>query len=358
MIAAHMPTLSRQEPPAQEPPARPATRRLAGPAGPLIGIALLAWSLRGIELGALQSALRDVRWPLLLPLVASYVAVFWCKAWRLSYAVRPLKRVRSRELLAAVFASNLGNLVLPAYAGEVTRAFVLGRWLRIPVSSLVSAAVIERLLDFVVLLALLAWLLLATRVAPPEIAGGARLIGVATAALIGAIAVVILMRASIEAFADRIAARRRPALLARLAGAVAPALHVLRTVAEPRLLAGLITSSLAHWALLGACTGFALAALGIDAGWRGAASVLALVTAAMTLPSSPGWVGAVQIGFVLGLRPYGIAESEAFAASIVFHACVYFTALIAGIVGLHRMGLGWSDVAGARLTSPQSSRAG
>jgi glycosyltransferase 2 family protein len=336
----------------------PRTRhRLAAAAGIAIGAALLAWSVRGIDFDALRQSLRAVDWGWLVPVVAAYVAVFWCKAWRFAIAMRPVRRVSPGTLVPAMFASNLGNLVLPAYAGEVTRAVVLSRTLSAPVASVLSAALIERLLDFVVLLGLLTWLLLASEVVPPAVDGVARAVGLATLLLIVAIGIAIAARERIGAFAARFAERTRSAWLARMAHAVVPALQVLQTLSQPRLAAGLIASSVLHWALLGLCTHFALLAAGVPSGWQGAASVLTLVTAAMTAPSSPGWIGAVQIGFVLGLRPYGVQESEAFAASIVFHACVYFTALFAGLACLRSVGLGWREVAGLRPTRAEPPRA-
>jgi glycosyltransferase 2 family protein len=331
--------------------------RLAALAGGVLGIGLLGWSVRGIHFDALRSTLAGVSWPFLLLVAALYLAVFWCKAWRLACILRPIRTISPGELLAPVFAGNLGNLVLPAYAGEVTRAVVLGRYLQVPVASVLSATVIERVLDFIVLLSLVAWLLLDARVVDAEIATMARAIGAITLTLVVVMVLALTLRARLEAFAESLAARTRLVWLARLARALTPALHVLQSVARPQLVAELVVSSIAHWALLGLCTHFAIIATGIDVGWGAAVSALTLVTAAMTLPSAPGWLGAVQIGFVLGLRPYGVTESAAFATSIVFHACVYFMALFAGLACLKSVGLRWREVAAFRATAPNQSRA-
>jgi uncharacterized membrane protein YbhN (UPF0104 family) len=116
-------------------------------------------------------------------------------------------------------------------------------------------------------------------------------------------------------------------------------------MAAPRLIAGLIASSLLHWGLLGLCTLLALQSAGIDAGTGEAIAVLALVTAGMSLPSTPGWIGAVQAGFVFALRPAGVDDSIAIAASIAFHVTIYSTALVLGLIFMRKLGLGWRAIA-------------
>ena len=45
----------------------------------------------------------------------------------------------------------------------------------------------------------------------------------------------------------------------------------------------------------------------------------AIVAIAVSVPSAPGYIGAFQLGCVLGLAIFGIPESEAIAYSIVLH---------------------------------------
>jgi uncharacterized protein (TIRG00374 family) len=129
-------------------------------------------------------------------------------------------------------------------------------------------------------------------------------------------------------------ARLRSALVHALDKAVAG----VKATSDPRLLAGAVLTSFLSWAVMGLCTYASFLAFGIEVPLHAAFVVILLVSAAMILPSAPGWIGAVQLGFTLGLAPYGIAAGDAFATSLVFHATIYATALIAGLVFLHRIG--------------------
>ena len=67
--------------------------------------------------------------------------------------------------------------------------------------------------------------------------------------------------------------------------------------------------------------------------------VLVLTSIGMTLPSGPGYIGTIQLAFVIGLRLYGVEATEAVAASIYFHFIAYAYSLIVGLYYLGRTGL-------------------
>jgi hypothetical protein len=315
--------------------------------GAVIGVLLLYWSMRDVQWGALRNALREVDLRFLPAIAVVYVAVFWCKAWRLSCAMALVRTLPARELFPVTFASNVGNLVLPAYAGEITRAYLLSRATRAPLASLLSATLVERLLDFLVLLGLVAWLLVWGNLVSPELERGALWLAVGMLILMTALWLAVLAAPRIVALAPGLGpgTSRRSRLLVAASRSIGPVLGVVKSMAAPRLIAGLIASSLLHWGLLGLCTLLALQSAGIDAGTGEAIAVLALVTAAMSLPSSPGWIGAVQAGFVFALRPAGVDDSIAVAASIAFHVTIYSTALVLGLAFMRKLGLGWREIA-------------
>lgn len=46
--------------------------------------------------------------------------------------------------------------------------------------------------------------------------------------------------------------------------------------------------------------------------------VLTVISLAVTIPSAPGYVGAIQAAFVFALVPFGVKQEIAFAASVFF----------------------------------------
>ena len=328
----------------------------------LVGIALsvifLLFALRGVRWSEAAEALRGVNYWYCLLVIVTYLATFWIKSLRLAYLLTPVRATTARDVLPAFCAGNLGNLVFPAYLGEAARVGLLARELRLSAFSLISALIVERLCDFFTLLALIGVVMVLLGSLDSDLQHVAQVIGIL--ALLTTLAVIVLLIT-----ADRLppgwrqpsaskGARLRSAFIHALDHAVAG----FKAISNPRLIASAVIVSILSWAVMGLCTYSAFLAFGIDVPIHAAFVVILLVSAAMTLPSAPGWIGAVQLGFTLGLAPYGVPVAEAFAASLVFHATIYATALIIGLVFLNRIGWRLFELRAAAAAREPPGRAG
>ncbi len=72
--------------------------------------------------------------------------------------------------------------------------------------------------------------------------------------------------------------------------------------------------------------------------------VLAFTFVGVTLPSSPGAVGTIQLSFALALGPYGVETGDAVAASIFWHVLAYSFVTVVGLYYFVRMGYTLSTV--------------
>jgi uncharacterized protein (TIRG00374 family) len=318
--------------------ARSLRHALALLAGIAISVTFLLFALRGVRWSDAAAALRSANYWYCVVVVATYLATFWIKSARLAYLLTPVRATSAREVLPAFCAGNLGNLVFPAYLGEAARVALLARELKLSPFSLISALIVERLCDFVTLLALIGAVMIMLGRLDSDLEHVAEIIGVlalvTTLAIVALLFVADRMPAAWREASGARGARLRSALIHALDKAVAG----LKATSSPRLLLGAVLTSILSWAVMGACTYASFLAFDIHVPLHAAFVVILLVSAAMTLPSAPGWIGAVQLGFTLGLAPYGVAAADAFATSLVFHATIYATALITGLVFLHRIG--------------------
>jgi uncharacterized membrane protein YbhN (UPF0104 family) len=57
---------------------------------------------------------------------------------------------------------------------------------------------------------------------------------------------------------------------------------------------------------------------------------MAVLALAAAVPNAPGYVGAMQAAYVFTLRPFGISEELAFAASVLFLVCQWLPVTLAG----------------------------
>jgi len=67
---------------------------------------------------------------------------------------------------------------------------------------------------------------------------------------------------------------------------------------------------------------------------RGGLVLTTLVAIAVSVPSAPGFIGAFQLGCVIGLKIFGVAESPALAYSIVVHLTQFVGCIAAGLYSM------------------------
>ena len=70
----------------------------------------------------------------------------------------------------------------------------------------------------------------------------------------------------------------------------------------------------------------------------------ALVAIAVSVPSAPGFIGSFQLGCVLGLAIFSVAESRALAFSIVVHLTQFVGVIGAGLYSLWVEGISLREV--------------
>jgi hypothetical protein len=112
----------------------------------------------------------------------------------------------------------------------------------------------------------------------------------------------------------------------------------LAAIREPRLLAPVLALSVAQWLLVLGCIEFSLRSVDVPVAIAGALSVLVLNVIGLTLPAAPGHVGTVQLAFIAGLAPFGVAHGQAFAASLIYNVLMVVPTVILGFPGLRQAG--------------------
>jgi len=126
----------------------------------VVGIVLLWLAFRNVNFAELSSALKnaDYSW-LILSVIFGFLA-FASRARRWVLLIHPLgHKPTFAHTFHAMMSGYLANLALPRI-GEFTRCVALGRKENIPVDQLVGTVVIERTIDFISLLLIMAGLVL------------------------------------------------------------------------------------------------------------------------------------------------------------------------------------------------------
>jgi glycosyltransferase 2 family protein len=319
-----------------------------------IGIALSAlflWvALRDVNMSELGESLRKTKLIWTIPFVASLGAFCWFKSWRWSLLLAPARESRTRELFAPVIIGYMGTGLMPMQLGEVARAYLAAKSLRVRMAPIMSSLVVERVFDILALLIVLG----IVSVTASEFALQYRAAGGVCFALA---AFALLMLWLYAAHTEKLLK------IVRTCTKILPASW--RTIIVDQFEAGALGAqavrsasmyvkvgavTLLQWGFMCACTWISLAAVGLSLPWAAAGVVLATTILSMTLPSGPGYVGTLQLAYVLALSSFDVARSEAIAASVFYLVSLWVPLVAGGALLLVRMGMTLADLKDERLT--------
>ncbi|MGH8250855.1 MAG: lysylphosphatidylglycerol synthase transmembrane domain-containing protein [Steroidobacteraceae bacterium] len=308
--------------------------------GALLGALFLYLAVHSLDWHEFAASLAraDLRYAALSPI--ALLTYFIVKAMRWRYLVSPLVRTGTKALLPPVLAGNAGNYLFP-HAGEIARVFLAGRRLGVSASPLLASVAIERVFDFLALLLIVFAVLIPAHRMSPEMRTACIFVGTLCAAML-ALVVVFLLRTDVcLRLAERALTPFSPRLRASVVGHLGAAGAGMAAIATPGLLLPVLILSILQWLLIVACMALCLLAVAVPVSLASVTSVLLLNVIGLTLPAAPGHVGTVQLSFIVGLAPFGVAQPDAFAGSVVYNVVTVVPTLMLGLPGLRRA---WVDL--------------
>ena len=309
------------------------SRLLAALAGLLVGALLLLLAFHGtppVAVGA-RLAAGDWGWPALQALAATAAFVYAKAArWRLLLGAAP--EVGVGRLLGPVLAGLALNALVP-HSGEFVRAASLQRRLGRAPAAVLSSIVAERVFDLFGVL-IVGSAALGSIGAAVEIATAMRLIAIVAALL----AAVIVLALALPTGVARLAGLLVRPLPARVQGWIhaqlIAALAGLVPVRSPGTSAAVLAWSLLEWLAVAVAVEGCAAVVGLPVGFASSCLVVVGIVVAFLLPNAPGYAGSVQVAFLVTLKPLGIADAPALAASVVYQLLMVLPLIVAGLACL------------------------
>lgn len=312
----------------------------------ILAIALFAWFLRHANLPEVWAQVRRARLDLLIAGFGAVVVTYVIRAWRWQFLLRPIGPTRFRTAFRTTVIGFAALGVLPARAGDVLRPYLLARQEGLSVSATLATIVMERVLDLVAVLALLAiyvWGVADPATLPPALL---RPIEVASAVAGATALVLMVLMWMLATHPERIggfvfvAARVLPHTvadrLAELARTFSTGFAVAR---EPRALAAAFVWSFPLWLAIAAEAWLVTIAFDIAMPFTGTFLLQALLVIGVAVPT-PGAVGSYHEAYRIGVTTlFGAAEDTAVAAAIVTHAISYFPVIVTGLLFMVQDGL-------------------
>jgi uncharacterized protein (TIRG00374 family) len=304
-----------------------------------LAVGLFALFMRNANLAEVGAAVRTARMDLLVLGVLLALGGYVTRTVRWQYLLEPLGPTRFMNAFRATMLGFAASTVLPARAGEVLRPYVLARREGIDVAAAFATIVIERVLDLVAVLLMLAAYLVAfddgvAARAPAlyrAVTLGAWITTPVSLGLLGAMVVLAGQPARAERMlgaAERILPKGIAARVARLGRTFIEGLAIVR---RPQRLLVILGWSLLTWGLISAETWAVARGFGISMPFTGAYLMTALLVVGVAIPT-PGGVGGFHEAFRVGATSFFAADNDAaVAAALVLHVISFGPVLLLGI---------------------------
>jgi uncharacterized membrane protein YbhN (UPF0104 family) len=296
----------------------------------LLLLGLAPW--RSEHLESFVNGLAGIRWGWAIAAIAFNLlsALAGSLAWNtIIREAMPPPHPRYRDVLSAFSVGLLGNIVLPARAGEAARIVVLARRVNRPGiwSTLLGTVVAYRLLDMLPSLGLIVYVLVSAPI--PHWALDSLVLVAALGLGLLAVGFAIARRDNRPLFEARGTFRRRAAM-------VRAGLGILRAPV-PAATATLYQS--VAWLSQLLAVFVTLRAFGLELTIAVAALVLVLVNLAILFPLWPGNVGVLQAAVALPLGAYAVDYGHAIAFGVGMQAIEVSVGVTLGLAFLAREGL-------------------
>lgn len=324
-------------------------------AGFALGGFLFWWLFRDTDWAAVGTAFREASPGWLLLSTLFVFVTFVTRIFRWGYIVRTAGPVSFRAMFSATQIGFLGNFTLPGRVGEVIRAAVLARLTGLAFSRCFAFVALDRVTDLFGLLAVMLITVIYVHptapivipdvpqaISPDVIRMGALGTGAAMLGIIAAFVILYLNKGLALKVVDMTVGRVSGNLARRLGVMLeqfADGMHVFKSLGD---MSRAIGWSLVTWGLGTACYYCILRAFSIEAPWYAAFVVMACLAVAISLPSTPGFLGVFHAGIALAVLI--VAPDTDIdvlkAAAIISHLLQLLPVLVVGCVCLYMENLG------------------
>jgi len=275
----------------------------------------------------------------------------WVRAHRWRYLFPP--RSDPPRLTPAIMIGYMANNVLPLRAGEVVRVYVVARrWKPLgaerahPFWTTLATLVVERVLDSLVVVLILALLVLVIPV-PAFLELAALVVLAVDLAGVATLIALVAAPARCARLIERLTARW-PRLRERAVRIFETFVTGLDGIRTPAHLVPLLAWTVLVWLVPAAAAWTMLRALGLHLPFVAAWAVLAFVGLGVSIPSAPGYVGVFHAAAALALGLFGVPQAAAVGYALLFHAAQIVPITLIGWLYLVREQMSLGEATHAR----------
>jgi uncharacterized protein (TIRG00374 family) len=312
--------------------------------GIAISVVAVWFSMRGVRPAEVLQALRGAHYGGFAVVMALTLFGFWVRAFRWRWLIATPKPLSMDSLFSATMIGFMANNLLPLRLGEFVRAWALGRRERRSKSTVFASVIVERVVDMITLLGVLAISLAVHPIGETSEAGSMVRAGAGVLVVSCVVLTVIL-----------VAVERSPSFLHHVVGLVS---RVLPGTVRPRVehmlenflqglglfrrvgtLAWVFFLSFIMFGTYALALQVAMGAIGIVVPWYAGLVMLVITAIGIMMPAAPGYIGTLNLACVAGLGLFGIGKDLSVPFSWFYWLSQWLPVSLVGLYYLRREGL-------------------
>ena len=317
--------------------------------GILVGAIFLLLALRNVRFPDLLGALTQANTLFLIAASGSVLATSLAKTirWKLLFFPRH-RGLHLDRLFSVLFIGQTVNSVLPARLGEIARAYLVGELEKVSKSWTLGTIVVEKALDSMMLLLVMAALVPSVPL-PVWIRSSGLTLVVVLAVLFLFLVFLAPKRGLLNSLIERTMRYIPLSKRLGLSQKISLALRSLEPLKDWRAMAGLLLLSSIVWALALSTNALTLAAMNMNPPLWVSALLLVVLQVGGSIPTSPARIGVFHYLCILTLSLVAVDRSRALGFALVLHLIVYAPMILLGTLFMWRESFSlW------RLTMPGS----
>ncbi len=306
------------------------------------------------DFGEIWNSFKEANYAIAFASLPVYFAGIWVRTIRWQYLLRPVAKVSTARLYPVVIVGLMANNLIPARAGELVRAYLLGERERVSKAAALGTIAVDRLFDGITLVPMLLIVVAFTgggeQFSLPAVDWTINLVQLAVVMTVlfgGALAVLFLLafseasrRKADELITQLTPARFRPSVEG-LAHSFFEGLQALRS---PTDMSVAWVMSLVSWLLEATMYYIVGLAFEIDIGFQHYLLATAAANLAIAVLASQGGIGPFELVTKQVFIAAGVATGAAEAYAIGLHALVLLPVIIVGFYFLGTMGMSLGEM--------------
>lgn len=301
--------------------------------GILLGILFFYLAVRNIKFHEVIESFRSIRYVYLVPVYMTMLAMHLLRAYRWGILLRPIERIRFVSLVSITSVGFLAIMAVPVRVGELARPYLIKRSSSIKMSSALGTIIIERLFDIFSILVMFSAVACIIPI-PQWIVRSS--MGILALVVLGMIfiSVLVLNRRRAGRIIRVLLLKMPRRLSLRIEEMIVHFTLGLELMTDITRLLGVAALSFIIWTIGAFAIYLLFFAFNFSLPLIAAFAVLVLVTAGISIPAAPGFVGNWHYFCVLALTFFSIPKADAMAFAIVHNFLSVSLTVVMGLLFL------------------------